>query len=224
MMDESVIFDSFAEVAAMWCPADLEAGDLARATENLIGQGLSIVSVVPSAVPVIWPWLEQHDVKILARFYMEDKQIVEKQLSDLTKRINDALRRGAHGAQVFVDVESLTELVEQTYVVRDDLFFNKDLVIGLDILGVGPFDWEKLYANLRKINASAVAFVLPQDTGKDSMIVGQVFAMLNAWNVSNNFDVHLVFGQNFMRIEQVLRMIKNMRPELVERTRVFMSF
>lgn len=224
MIDEDIVFDSFADHTAMWCRADLEAGDLARATETLIGQGLSFVSVAPVAVPVIWPWLEHHDVKILARFYIEGNEITEAKLSDLTVRINDALRRGAHGAQVFVDVGLLPELVEQTYVVRDDLFFNKDLVIGLNILDVGPFDWENLYANLRKISASAVVFVLPQDTGKDSMIVGQIFAMLNAWNSLNNFDVHLAFGLNYMRIEQILRMIKKMRPELIERTKVFMNF
>lgn len=224
MIDEDIVYDSLTGLTAMWCQADLEPGDLARATEVVISQGVRFVSVVPAAVPIIWPWLEHHDVKIFARFYLEGNQITETQLSDLTIRINDSLRRGAHGAQVFVDVASLPELVEQTYVVRDDLFFNKDLVIGLDVLGVGPDGWGGVYANLRKINASAVALVLPQDTGKESMIVGQIFAMLNAWDKANNFDVHLAFGPNFMRIEQVLRMMKSMRPDLIGRTKVFMPF
>ena len=224
MIEEKIIFDSFADNMALWCQADLDAGELARATEVVMSQNLPIVSVSPVAVPIIWPWLENCDVKILARFYLDGKNITESQVSDVTVRINEVLKRGAHGAQVFLDVEAVADLVEQTYVIRDDLFFNKDLVLGLDILNVGPFDWDELYANLRKINASAVMFVFTNDMGDGSMFVAQIYAMLNMWNLENKFDLHFAFGPNFMRIEQVLRMIKTMRPELISRVKVFTNF
>ena len=224
MSDTNVVFDSYEPFLAMWCGADLEAGDLARAMETVVAQKIPVVSVAPGAVPIIWPWLENENVKIMARFYFQGKKVTDAQISDVTVKINDALRRGAHGAQVFLDVNALPGVVEQTHVIRDDLFFNKDLVVGLDILSVGPDDWDALYADLRKINASAVMFVLSKDEGKNSMFVGQVFAMLNAWSDSNKFDLHFAFGPNFMRIEQAQRLVQSVQSGLNNRLKFWVNY
>ncbi len=222
MIDKNAVFDFIGVNAAVWCGADMDATDLAKSVQFVNEKKLSMISVAPNVVQTVWPWLEAGNVKIMSRFYME--KINEGQISDVTVRINSALRQGAHGAQIFLPYRVLAELVEQTHVVRDDLFFNKDLAIGMDIADVGPFDWDDVFANLRKINASSVIFVLTKDSGDKSDFVGRLYGMLNAWGMDNKFNLHFAFGPNFMRIEQAQRLVQQVRPMLMDGLRFWINF
>ncbi len=224
MIEKNIIFDDLSDVASVWCDATIDSGELARVAGVIMDRNISFVSVVPESVSVIWPWLENKDVKILARFGLPDKKVTEQQISDVTMAINSAFKRGAHGAQIFLPYGALGELVEQTHVIRDDLFFNKDLSIAIDINQIDSSDWENLFENLRKINATSLLITLSKDTGDKSDFVGRFYGMLDVWENENNFDVHFAFGQNFQRIEQALRLIKSVRPELIKTTKVFINY
>ena len=223
MITNESIFEEISGAGVLWCGADMDSGELARAVEFVTERGIGIISVVPNAVETVWPWLEGCDVKIMARFYLSDKRITEAQISDVTVRINSALRQGAQGAQVFVRYSALADLVEQTYVIRDDLFFNKDLSIGLDVADIGAYEWDTLYENLRKINVSSVVFVLAKEDGNKSDFVGRVYAMLRAWTSENNFDLHFALGANSLRIEQVRRLVEKLQPQLAERVKFLIA-
>ncbi|MBR6597921.1 MAG: hypothetical protein IKK76_00790 [Alphaproteobacteria bacterium] len=214
MMEQNAFFDEYKQYIALWCGAHMDAADLARLVADAVDRNICAVSVVPDVVGVVWPWLENTTTHIMARFYFPDKDITDAQISDVTVRINTAFKRGAHGAQIFLPMVALPGLVENVHVIRDDLFFDKSLEIGIDIGEVGAFDWADLFSNLRKINASSVLFVLTQDAGDKSDFVGRMYGMLNAWDKNNKFDLHFAFGPNFMRIEQTVRLIESMRPEL----------
>ena len=126
MIDKSVIFDLVGTKAGLWCGADMDATDLADAVHVADVQKVPVISVVPNVVQTVWPWMEAGDIKIMSRFYLDGKKITEDKISDITVRINTSLRQGANGAQIFLSYPALAGLVEQTHVVRDDLFFNKD--------------------------------------------------------------------------------------------------
>ena len=223
MIDTDFKFDELPNTnAALWCGPDLDSGELACLVQVAVENKTSVLSVAPASVGVVWPWLEGAAIKIMARFYFPDKKITEQQVSDITVRINTAFKHGAHGAQVFLDgVGALSDLVRQTHMIRDDLFFAKDLAIGLDIGGVGPTDWDGLFADLRKINASSLVLVMARDMGAKSDFAARVFGMLDAWTNENKFDLHFVLGNNPMRIEQVMRLVQKMRPELMMGLRFF---
>ncbi|MDW2958712.1 MAG: hypothetical protein R8M37_02790 [Alphaproteobacteria bacterium] len=223
MMERIAIFDELKNMAGLWCPSDVDAGDLARVVEFVTEKNLNVISVAPDSVSTIWPWLEDGFVKIMARFYLTDKKVTEAQISDITIRINNAFKQGAHGAQIFMPYDALGDLVEQTHVIRDDLFFDKELSIGIDIGDVDVFEWEHLFERLRKINASSVLFVFTKDTGKKSDFVGRIYAMLNAWNDENKFDLNFALSHNFMRIEQAWRLVESMKPGLISRVKFFVS-
>ena len=224
MIDKNVVFDALGNTGALWCGTDLDATDLADAVQFADVRNLSEISVAPGMIQTVWPWLENSHIKIMTRFFMEEKTITETQISDVTVRINTALRQGASGAQVFLGIGALGSLVDQTHVVRDDLFFNKDLSIGLDISDIGPFDWDDVFANLRKINASSVIFAFAHDTGNKSDFVGRIYAMLNAWDVQNKFGLHFAFGPNFMRIEQAQRLVQSVQPGLNNRLKFWVNY
>lgn len=223
MIDKSMIFDIVGTNAGLWCGADMDATDLADAVHFAGVQKLPVVSVAPNMVQTVWPWLEGNNIKIMSRFYLDGKKITEEQISDVTVRINTSLRQGANGAQIFLSYGALAGLVEQTHVVRDDLFFNKDLSIGMDIGEIGPFDWMDVFANLQKINASSVIFVFTHDIGDKSDFVGRLYGMLNAWDVANKFSLQFAFGPNLLRIEQAMRLVQQMRPGLMGELRFWIN-
>lgn len=224
MINKKIIFDDLSDVVSVWCGADVEVGDLARMVDDLTRCQVGALSVVPAVVPVVWPWMEKMNTKILARFYFPDAEITDKQISDVTIRINNAFKQGAHGAQVFLPYVALAGLVEQTHVIRGDLFFNKDLIIGIDIADIDSSDWGDLFEKLRKINASALLLVLTKDAGAKSDFVGRLYGMLDKWETENNFDLHFAFGQNFVRIEQTARLIRAMRPDLAKNMKFFVNY
>lgn len=223
MIDKSVIFDLVGTKAGLWCGADMDATDLADAVHVADVQKVPVISVVPNVVQTVWPWMEGGDIKIMSRFYLDGKKITEDKISDITVRINTSLRQGANGAQIFLAYDALAGLVEQTHVVRDDLFFNKDLSIGMDVDEIGPFDWTDVFESLRKINASSVIFVFARDTGDKSDFVGRLYGMLNAWNVENKFSLQFAFGPNLLRIEQAMRLVQQMRPSLMDGLRFWIN-
>ncbi|MBO5705153.1 MAG: hypothetical protein J6R99_04000 [Alphaproteobacteria bacterium] len=224
MMKKTDFLDSSCKDVALWCSNDIASGDLARVAEWVIQKNIKLLSVGMSAIPVIWPWVENVDVKIVTRFYFSNKKITEKQVSDITQNINSAFKQGAHGAQVLLPYVALRDLVAQTHVIRDDLFFNKDLTIGLDINEIDSCDWQNLFENLRKINASSLMLVLTKDAGNKSDFVGRIYGMLDSWNAENKFDLHFAFGQNFHRIEQTRRLVKAMQPQLIKGMKFFVNY
>lgn len=224
MIDKSMIFNMVGTNAGLWCGADMDATDLADAVHCADVQKLPMISVVPNMVQTVWPWVEDNNIKIMSRFYLDGRKITEEQISDITVRINTSLRQGANGAQIFLSYGALAGLVEQTHVVRDDLFFNKDLSIGMDVGEIGPFDWGDVFANLQKINASSVIFVFTHDTGDKSDFVGRLYGMLNAWDAANKFSLQFAFGPNLLRIEQAMRLVQQMQPGLMGELRFWINF
>lgn len=224
MIDINPDFESIVDNVALWCGADMDATDLANVVQFANAYNIDELSVAPDMIKTVWPWLENTNKKIMSRFYLDGKKLTENQISDVTVRINSVLRQGANGAQVFLPVGALDSLVEQTHVVRDDLFFNKDLAIGLDIGDVGPFEWNVVFERLRKIDASSVVLVLTRDSGNKSDFVGRLYGMLNAWGAENKFNLHFALGPNFMRIEQAIRLVQQMQPGLVKGMRFWINF
>ncbi len=223
MIELNTIFKELGYRGAVWCGANMDAGDLARVTEFIVENDVDLISVAPDAIKIIWPWIEHAGVKIMSRFYLDNKKITDNQIYDVTAQINTAFKSGATGAQVFLRYRALDMLVTQTHVIRDDLFFNRDLSIGLDLMEIDSNDWGDLFANLQKINASSVLFVLSKDLGNKSDFVGRIYGMLESWNVNNKFSLCFMFGADFMRIEQVVRLVESVRPELLDRLKFFVN-
>lgn len=224
MMEKKLLDDKIEISWCLWCAADKESADLAQAVQIVTEQVMPVLSVAPASVSVVWPWLEDGTTKIMARFYVSDKKINEAVISDVVKNINQTFKQGADGAQVFLDFSELGVFVDFLCAIRDDLFFDKDLSIGLDLSQIGPFDWNDLFAKVRKINANSILFVFPKDTGNKSDFVGRIYAMLNAWNSNNDFELNFAFSPDSVRIEQVVRMAEQMQPQLVNKLKFFVNF
>ena len=81
MIEKNELLKQLDGKTGLWCGADVEGADLAQAIGILTEQGIDSLSVVPGAVATVWPWLEDKNVKIYARFYLSEKRVTEKQIS-----------------------------------------------------------------------------------------------------------------------------------------------
>ena len=223
MIDKSLIFQELGDAAVVWCGGDSDSGELAQVAQMVAERGVDILSVVPDAVRVLWPGLEKENVKIMGRFYFPDIKITEEQISDVTVRINAMFKNGGSGAQVFLPYGALSNLVEQTHVIRDDLFFNKDLSIGVDICEIDAENYNELFEELKKINASSLVLFMTKDDGNKSDFVGRLYGLLNTWDADFNGALHFYFGADFMRIEQAKRLVESIRPELAKKVKFFVN-
>ena len=224
MIDTKSFLSEIQSAIGIWCGADTDGADLARMVQCATEWNADVLSVLPDVVSVVWPWIEEKPISLLGRFYVNDDKIDENVMSDLTVRINSSFKRGACGAMVFVRYKNLASMIDQVAIIRDDLFFNRELVIGLDIGDIDSDDWVNLFNELKRINASAVCFVLTRDTGKKSDFVGRVYGMLNAWDSEFGGALHFALENRPERIDQARRLVESVRPELLSGLRFFVNY
>lgn len=224
MIDVDYIFNELGTAGAIWCAGAAENADLARVAQDVVRRGVMCLSAAPDDIESLWVWLEKQPVKIYGRFYLPDGAGGDMNaVSDLARRINLAFKQGAHGAQIFVRRRDLDAFVDQLHAVRDDLFFNKDLSIGMDVADIDPAHWAAISAALARVRASSLLLALTRDAGVKSDFVGRVFGVLGAWNPAFTGDLHFSTGAVYARAEQAARLLRKMRPELADGARFFVS-
>lgn len=224
MINIQEIFDNpdIAKVASLWIGDNSDGADLAGAAEYAAGACVPMVSVVPCDVKTVWPWLEKLDIKILSRFYAGG--VGQEAISDMVARINSVFKQGATGAQIIVKLSDLDKFSDSIWSVRNDLFFNKDLSIGLDVFGVWPNDWAGVFKNLQKVSATSLLLILTHDDMEKSDFVGRIYGALDAWNPAFNIELHIMLNESYTRAEQVYRLVAALRPELLDRLRFFVNY
>jgi hypothetical protein len=210
MIEQDDIFDEVKDNLGLWCAADCSGADLAAAAGMAISNKLRAVSVPVDAVAPIWAWLENTKVAIYSRFYV-DKDIDDNFMSDLSSRISASFRDGADGAIIFIRMCNLENFAKELAYIRDDLFFNKTLAVGLDINEIDYADWESVFKIFKTIRADALTLFLSRDDGDKSDFVGRVYAMLNAdwgdWRGALQF----VAGQNTNRMDEMYRLVEQLK-------------
>ena len=223
MIEIKEIFDNNLDVAkkvALWLSDKCDSAELAGAAEYMVEMNVPAVSVAPKSVPVIWPWVEKSNLKILARF----DNVGLDDLSCFGMNVNSVFKQGANGAQLILKLSDLKRFVESVSSVRDDLFFNKDLSIGLDMFEVWPLDWAGIFENLKKLRASSLLLIMTNDTKEKSDFVGRIYSVLENWNADSNMELHVMLETSFDRAEQVYRLVAINRPELLDKLKFFVSY
>jgi hypothetical protein len=213
MIDAETLFNEIKDALAISVPDAADNGDLARAAGIAIERSAAMISVHPSAAGPLWAWLERSPVKIIARFaFVPD-------MCGLSADINAAFKKGAAGAQISVSKASLAQMAPDMAAVRDDLFFNKDLLISVNLGDIGPYDWADLFANIEKIKAAALVF--DASGKKQPDFVGKVYRLLEY--VADDFepDFCFVLGNDYEKVEQAWRLFEKMRPNFLRKLKFF---
>lgn len=211
-----------AGLTGLWLSDDCDGTDLAGAAEYTAESGIPMLSVVPGYVGVVWPWTEKLHIKLLPRFYVDTVNV--DTMSNLAINVKSVFKQGADGAHIIVRLAHLDRFVDAMATVRADLFFNKHLSVGLDIFEVWPLDWENVFQNLKKLNASSLLLILTHDDMEKSDFTGRIYAALMAWDANPDMELHVALGESYGRAEQVYRLVAALRPELLNKLHFFVNY
>lgn len=225
MINQDILFEEIKSNIARYCSGGQDTNDLVRVAESVIDQKIKAVSVPPEAVGVLWTWLERAPTKLLARFNLvgtNKNGCRELQISDLSEQINTVFKQGADGAQVFMHYIDLAAFASDLHAIRDDLFFNKDLSIGLNISEIEPFDWSDVFTQLNKINATTL-LLGTSDGQTDAQFLGRVYGLLESWKNTFDGELHFALKNDVTKIEGAWRLVQKMRPELSQKVRFFIN-
>jgi hypothetical protein len=227
MIDFESLFDEIRNVLALACPDGQDTNALVHIAQSAVVRKASAISVEPESVESLWSWLEKTPTKIIARFFLKlpksKKSDSVAEISELSQNVSLAFKKGAHGVQVFIPYAQLDSFINEVLPVRDGLFFNKDLHIGLDINDIHTADWPDVFARINKIKADALLLYLSRTKKGAPDFVGRVYGLLENWDNSFDGELHFMLGDNFEKIEQIWRLIQKMRPEIAKKLKFFVS-
>ena len=67
-----------------------------------------------------------------------------------------------------------------------------------------------------------ILLVIDEDMGNRSDFIGRIYGMLDNWDFDG--DLHFIFGNNYDRIDQVIRLVESMKPELSDKLHFFLEY
>ena len=223
MIEANEIFIESDPKIALWCDGVWDTNDLANLANYILENKMDLISVSPDIISFIWTCLEKENVKILTRYNFSPVQKnLDKYISDLSEKINSVWKQGANGVQIFFKIKDLERFVDAFMFVRDDLFFEHDLCVGVDINDIGISDWDFLFEKLRAIRANSLCLTLNEDTGNRSDFVGRIYGMLQKWSWDG--QLYFVLNNDYDRIDEAIRLIESETPELSNRIRFFLDY
>lgn len=223
MIDMDEIFSDADKRIAVWCESAADTNDLAIMCESIVNNAVHLISVPPDVVPNVWAYLEKQKVKILTRYDFNPlSKNIDSVMYDLGANITKICKTGANGVQIFVKMRDFEHFLDALQPVRNDLFFGHDLCIGLDTEDLDMNNLDLMFQKLRDIRANSLVLTLNEDMGNRSDFVGRIYALLQKFDFDG--ELHFILGNNFDRIDQVIRLTECLRPELGDRLRFFLDY
>ena len=223
MIEINEIFSDSDKRIAFWCENREDTNDLAIMCENIINNKIGMVSVPCDVVQNIWTYLEKTGVKILTRcdFNPVSKNI-DSDMYKLGADITNVCKSGADGVQIFIKMRDFERFIDSLKIVRDDLFFGHSLSIVMDTEDLEINNIDFIFQKLREIRADSFGLTLNEDMGNRSDFVGRVYSVLEHFDFAG--ELHFILGNNFDRIDQVIRLTECIKPELNEKLKFFLDY
>ena len=223
MIELNEIFLDDDKRIAFMCDSVKDTNDLAPFAEVVIKNSVKLISVLPEEVAFLWTCLERENVDILTRYsFSATLKNIDKNMSDLSANIVNTFKKGANGVQIFLKMRDLEKFTDAMSPIRDDLFFGHSLNIVIDILDIDFDKWDFVFEKLKALKVSAFGLTLSEDTGKQSDYIGRIYGMLENWNFDG--DLHFMLSNNVERIDQTIRLIEKIKPELSNRVKFFLEY
>lgn len=223
MIEMDEIFSDSDKRIAIWCESIDDTNDLAIMCENIVNNNVNLISVAPENVANVWTYLEKKRVKILTRYdFSPATRNIESDMYNLAENIGRVCKSGADGVQIFIKMRDLESFIDMLKIVRDDLFFEHDLSLVMDVQDIDINNLGFVFEKLRDIRANILTLTLNEDMGNRSDFTGRIYAVLQNWNFDG--EIHFILGNNFDRIDQVIRLTEILRPEISDKLRFFLDY
>ncbi|MDR2412630.1 MAG: hypothetical protein LBD50_00260 [Rickettsiales bacterium] len=225
MIDKECLFNEIKNSLALKCRAYNDATDLINMAETVVLEKIPVISAPPESIGSLWAWLEKEPVKIWGVFCLEMPKESEREqvMSNLSSDINQSFKKGADGAQIFIKYSELESFVSELLPIREDLFFNKGLCIGLNLDEIAPSEWTNVFLQLKIIRADALMLGLSGNKKNNAGFVGHIYGLMEHFDPDFGGELHFSFGNDYVKIEQAWRLAEKMRPELAKRLKFFLA-
>ena len=223
MIEINDIFSDSDKRLAFWCESMIDTNDVAVMCENLVNNKVKLISVSPEMVSNVWTYLEKKEIKILTRFDFNPlSKNIDSDMYELGAKITNVIKHGAKGVQIFIKMRDFENFINNLRFVRDDLFFGHDLCIVMDTEDIDINKIDFIFQKLREIRADSLTLTLNEDMENQSDFVGRIYGLLEHFDF--NGELHFILGNNFDRIDQVVRLTECMRPELNDKLKFFLDY
>ncbi len=223
MIEINEIFSDSDKRIAVWCENMADTNDLAIMCDNIVNNGVHLISVPAEMVANVWMYLEKTDVKVLTRYdFNPVSNDIDEDMYALGAKITNVCKSGADGVQIFIKMQYFEQFINKLEIVRDDLFFGHDLCIAMDTEDIDINSLNFIFQKLRDIRANALTLTLNEDMGNRSDFVGRIYGLLQHFDFDG--ELHFILGNNFDRIDQVIRLTECLRPELNDKLRFFLDY
>lgn len=221
MIDLDVLLNDIKNNTALICSDDCDISELIARAGTIIEKKIPVISVAPESIEMLWSWLEKEDLAIYARFMWEHLDNNDAGISELSENINSAFKKGADGVQIFMDYKDLPKFISQITPIHRDLFFNKDVFIGLNLNEIGPFDWINVFNQINQINATGLTLYYTDKKYTD--YVGIIYGLTKF--LKSDFRGHLQFMLNddYLKIEQTHRLFEKNKPDVLRNIKFFIT-
>lgn len=223
MIEMNEVFSDSDTRVAIWCEDMADTNDLAMMCESVVNSGVKLISVPHDIVQNVWAYLEKNDVKILTRYnFNSGVKNFDSEMFELGANVTSVCKNGADGVQIFIKMRDFERFLDVLQVVRDDLFFGHDLSIVMDIEDLDINNLDFVFQKLRDIRADSFGLTLNEDLGNRSDFVGRVYTLLQNFNFDG--ELHFMLGNNFDRIDQVIRLTEILYAAKSQRLRFFLDY
>ena len=218
-IDYTTSLQQIKQVTDIWCAAGSTKvegdGGSVSAADAALRIGARAIAADAHAVHMLWAWLENKGVEILAVF--QGREVKGLDPEKLSEQIQAVLKKGADGA-IIKSTGDLSELTDALLPVKSDLFFGKKLFIALALDNIGPHDWGNIFRQLKKLGADGIVL----DARGARTVAGKVFGMLSNWD--SGFAGRIMFlADHPVYMEDALRLIEKIKPELIKKLRFFIG-
>jgi len=223
MIEMDEVFSDSDKRIALWCEGVADTNDLAMLCEHVVSHNVHLLSVPPECVKDVWAYLEKSKVKILTRYsFNSNPKNIDSDIFKLGADIVSVCKNGANGVQLFMKMHDFESVINCLLVVRNDLFFGHDLSIVMDTEDLDMDNLDFVFKKLREIRADSFGLTLNEDAGNRSDFLGRIYALLQQFDFDG--ELHFILGNNFDRIDQVIRLTECLCPAKSQRLKFFLDY
>jgi hypothetical protein len=217
VIDFKETFEELKDNIALYCVEGMDARALIFTADAAVHNNMSAVLCDLESVNMLWTWLEKSNVKIFARIIADE---FDSDIQKITAAIHSAFKKGANGVHLIATPEVHEKLVTLLAPISSDLFFNKELILSLYLKDVFPSDYSIIFQNIQKIGATGLGLIIENSEDTSAEFYGIIDSDISDFQGS----LHIVSRDfNPQIIENIWRITKKMRPELIPSTIFFIK-
>jgi len=217
VIDFSETFEELKGRIALSCGIGMDARALIFAADNAAHGDAPAVSCGLDSVNMLWTWLEKSNIKIFAHVTAKE---FDNDAQKIAAAIHSAFKKGANGVQLIASPDVHEKLAKAFSPIVADLFFGRELILTMDLKEVFLSDYHGIFQSIEMTNAAGLGLII--EKGED--ITASFYGILDSLDSEFQGSLHII-SKNYelQEIENIWRLIKKMRPELIPGTMFFIE-